>query len=131
MVVAGEVAWTKPHGRLVGENLMSEAKKIAIGVLGGIAGIAALFAIVLMLAGKGDEPPARPQPLLTQVEPKPPAPAPVPPAPVIEQPKPLLAEQPSPPAPDTQATPATHATTATTEPASTPPATTRPDRAED
>ena len=110
---------------------MSEAKKIVIGVLGGIAGIAALFVLVLPLVGKGDEPVSRPQPLLTQVEPKPPAPAPVSPAPVIEQPKPLLAEQPSPPAPDTQATPATHATTATTEPASTPPATTRPDRAEE
>jgi hypothetical protein len=58
---------------------MSEAKKIAIGVLGGISGIAALFALVLMLVGKGDEPVSRPQPLLTQVEPKPPVPAPVPP----------------------------------------------------
>ncbi len=89
---------------------MSEAKKIAIGVLGGISGIAALFALVLMLAGKGDEPAARPEPLLARVEAKPPvsAPAPALPAEAAEQPQPLLAEQPPAPAASAQpeATPA-------------------------
>ena len=34
---------------------MSEAKKVAIGVVGGILGIAALFSLVLMIVGKGEE----------------------------------------------------------------------------
>ncbi len=34
---------------------MSEAKNVIIGILGAILGIAVLFALVLMLAGKGDE----------------------------------------------------------------------------
>ena len=69
---------------------MSEAKKVAIGVLGGVLGIAVLFTLVLLLVGKGDEPVSRPQPILAQ-EPKlvPPKPAPV-----SVQPQPLLAEQP-------------------------------------
>ena len=69
---------------------MSEAKKITIGVLGGVLGIAVLFTLVLMLVGKGDELVSRPQPILSQ------QPKPVPPklAPVQVQPQPLLAEQP-------------------------------------
>jgi hypothetical protein len=83
---------------------MSEAKKIAIGVLGGISGIAALFALVLMLAGKGDEPAARPVPLPAQAQAKPPVSAPAPPLPAeaTEQPQPLLAEQSPSPAPGAQ-----------------------------
>jgi hypothetical protein len=49
---------------------MSEAKKIAVGVLGGIAAIVALFALVLMLASKEDEPAPSLQPLVAQVNPK-------------------------------------------------------------
>ena len=66
---------------------MSEAKKITIGVLGGVLGIATFFALVMMLVGKGDEPVIRPQPILAQ------QPKPVPPAPARVQPQPLLVEQ--------------------------------------
>ena len=69
---------------------MSEAKKIIIGVLGGVLGIAVLFTLVLMLVGKGDEPVSLPQPILAQQ----PKPVPPKPAPVQVQPQPLLAEQP-------------------------------------
>jgi hypothetical protein len=40
---------------------MSEAKKVAIGVVSGVLGIAVLFALILMIVGKGDEPATRPQ----------------------------------------------------------------------
>jgi hypothetical protein len=40
---------------------MSEAKRIGIGVLGGVLGIVVLFTLVLMLVGKGDESTVRPQ----------------------------------------------------------------------
>jgi hypothetical protein len=33
-----------------------EAKKVAIGVVSGVLGIAVLFALILMIVGKGDEP---------------------------------------------------------------------------
>jgi len=56
-------------------NTMSETKKIIIGVLGGVLGIAILFTLVLMLIGKKDEPVARLQPILAQ------EPVPVPPDP--------------------------------------------------
>lgn len=45
---------------------MNEAKKVAIGVIGGVVSITALFALVLMLVGKGDEPAPRPQPTTAQ-----------------------------------------------------------------
>ncbi len=69
---------------------MSEAKKNIIGVLGGVVGTAVLFTLVLMLAGKGDEPVSRPQPILAQQ----PKPVPPKPAPIQAQPQPLLAEEP-------------------------------------
>jgi len=69
---------------------MSEPKKIIIGVLGSVLGIATLFAVAVMLVGKGDEPVSRPQPILAQQ----PKPVPPKPAPVQVQPQPLLAEQP-------------------------------------
>jgi hypothetical protein len=81
---------------------MSETKKITIGVLGGISGIAALFAIVLMLAGKGDEPAPRRQLLLAEAKAKPPAPATAPAPPPKPAEKPLLAERPPAPAVGTQ-----------------------------
>ena len=40
---------------------MSEAKKVATGVMSGVLGIAVLFALILMIVGKGDEPAPRPQ----------------------------------------------------------------------
>jgi hypothetical protein len=85
----GEAAQLKTFGDIAGEP-MSEAKKITIGVLGGVLGIAAFFALVMMLVGKGDEPAPRPQPILAQ------QPKPVPPklAPVQVQPQPLLGAQP-------------------------------------
>ena len=69
---------------------MSEAKKVAIGVAGGILGISAFFALVLMIVGKGDEPPHHPQPIVAE------QPKPIPPKPAQAQvqPQPLLAEQP-------------------------------------
>ena len=77
---------------------MTEPKKIIMGVLGGITGIAILFAIVLLLVGKGDEPISYPQPILAQ-QPKPTTPqsAPIPVQPV--QPQPLLTERPLTPPP--------------------------------
>jgi hypothetical protein len=69
---------------------MSEAKKVAIGVVSGVLGIAALFPLILMIVGKGDEPAPRPQPILAQQ----PKPVPPKPAPVQVQPQALLAEQP-------------------------------------
>ena len=69
---------------------MSEAKKVAIGVVSGVLGIAILFALILMIVGKGDEPTSRPQPILAQ-QPEPVAPQS---PPVQVQPQPLLAEQP-------------------------------------
>lgn len=69
---------------------MSEAKKVAIGVVSGIVGIAVLFALTLMIVGKGDEPAPRPQPIVAQQ----PKPVPPKPAPVQVQPQPLLAEKP-------------------------------------
>ncbi len=69
---------------------MSEAKKVAIGVVGGILGISAFFALVLMIVGKGDEPPHHPQPIVAE------QPKPIPPKPAQVQPQPLLAEQPQP-----------------------------------
>ncbi len=77
-------------------NTMSEAKKITIGVLGGVQGIAAFFALVMMLVGKGDGPVIRPQPILEQQT------EPVPPAPARVQPQPLLAEQPPDPTQNSQ-----------------------------
>jgi|GEM_PF-6397981 len=68
---------------------MTEAKKVAISVVSGVLGIAALFALVVMLVGKGDEPVLRPQPILAQQ----PRPVPPKPAPVQVQGQPLLAEQ--------------------------------------
>jgi hypothetical protein len=73
---------------------MSEAKKITLGVLGGVLGIAALFALALLLAGKGDEP--TPEPNLAQepqqqVRPVPLKPAPTP-AQSVPEPKSLPAE---------------------------------------
>ncbi len=69
---------------------MSEAKKIAIGVVSGVLGIAILFALILMIVGKGDEPTFRPQPILAQL-PEPVASQ----SPLVQvQPQPLLAEQP-------------------------------------
>src|SRR5271157_63144 len=67
---------------------MSEAKKVAIGVVSGVLDIAVLFALILMIVGKRDEPARRPQPILAQ------QPKPVPPKPAQVQPEPLLAEQP-------------------------------------
>ncbi len=67
---------------------MSEAKKVAISVVSEVLGIAALFALVLMIVGKGDEPAPRPQLTLAQ------QPKPVPPKPAPVQPQPLLAQQP-------------------------------------
>jgi hypothetical protein len=69
---------------------MSEAKKVAIGVVGGVLGIAVLFTLVLMIVGKGDEPVPRPQPIVAQQ----PKPVPSKLAPVQVQPQPLLAEKP-------------------------------------
>ncbi len=69
---------------------MSEAKKVAIGVVSGVLGIALLFALILMIVGKGDEPAPRPQPILAQQS-KPVTPKP---APVQAQLQPLLAEKP-------------------------------------
>jgi len=40
---------------------ISEAKKVAIGVVSGVLGVAVLFALILMIVGKGDEPAPRPQ----------------------------------------------------------------------
>ena len=40
---------------------MGEAKKVAIGVVSGVLGVAVLFALILMIVGKGDEPAPRPQ----------------------------------------------------------------------
>ncbi len=69
---------------------MSEAKKVAIGVVTGVLGIAVLFALILMIVGKGDEPAPRPQLIVAQQ----PKPVPPKPAPVQVQPQALLAEQP-------------------------------------
>jgi hypothetical protein len=67
---------------------MSEAKKVAIGVVSGVLGIAVLFTLILMILGKGDEPVFRPQPIVAQqTKPVPPKPGPV-------QPEPVQAEQP-------------------------------------
>ena len=68
---------------------MSEAKKVTIGVVSGVLGIAVLFALILMIVGKGDEPTPCPQPIVQQSKPVPPKPAPV-----QVQPQALLAEQP-------------------------------------
>ena len=43
---------------------MSEAKKVAIGVVSGVLGIAVLFALILMIVGKVDEPAPRLQPIV-------------------------------------------------------------------
>ena len=69
---------------------MSETKKIIIGVLGGVLGIAVLFTLVLMLVGKGDESVSCLQPILAQ------EPMPVPPDPTQVQVRSqaLLAEKP-------------------------------------
>jgi|SRR5271166_2288134 len=57
---------------------MSEAKKVTIGVVSGVLSIAVLFALVLMIVGKGDEPAPHPQVILAQQpKPVPPKPAPV------------------------------------------------------
>ena len=40
---------------------MSEAKKVAIGVVSVVLSTAVLFALILMIVGKGDEPAPRPQ----------------------------------------------------------------------
>ena len=57
---------------------MSEAKKVTIGVVSGVLSIAVLFALILMIVCKGDEPTPRPQPILArQPKPVPPKPAPV------------------------------------------------------
>jgi len=69
---------------------MSEAKKVAIGVVSGVLGIAVVFALILMIVGKGDEPDPRPEPILAQQS----KPVPPKPAPVQVQPQALLAEQP-------------------------------------
>jgi hypothetical protein len=45
---------------------MTEARKISIGVLGGVLGIAILFAIAVMVVGKGDEPISYPEPIPAQ-----------------------------------------------------------------
>jgi hypothetical protein len=45
---------------------MSEAKKVAIGVVSGVLGIAVLFALILMIVGKVDEPAPRLQPIVAQ-----------------------------------------------------------------
>ena len=45
---------------------MSEAKKVAIGVVSGVLGIAVLFALILMIVGKVDEPAPRLQPIVEQ-----------------------------------------------------------------
>ena len=68
---------------------MSEAKKVTIGVVSGVLGIAVLFALISMIVGKGDEPTPCPQPIVQQSKPVPPKPAPV-----QVQPQALLAEQP-------------------------------------
>ena len=67
---------------------MSEAKKVTIGVVSGVLSIAVLFALILMIVGKGDEPAPSPQPIVAQ------QPKPVPPKPAPVQPQPVLAEQP-------------------------------------
>ena len=69
---------------------MSEAKKVAIGVVSGVLGIAVLFALILMIVGKVDEPAPRLQPIVAQQ----PTPVPPKPAPVQVQPQALLAQQP-------------------------------------
>jgi len=69
---------------------MSEAKKVTIGVVSGVLGIAVLFALILMIVGKGDEPDPRPEPIVTQQS----KPVSAEPAPVQVQPQALLAEQP-------------------------------------
>ena len=69
---------------------MSETKKIIIGVLGGVLGIAVLFTLVLMLVGKGDEPVSCLQPILAQE----PVPVPPDPAQVQVRSQALLAEKP-------------------------------------
>ena len=66
-----------------------ESKKVAIGVLSGVLGIAVLLALILMIVGKGDEPAARPQPVVAQQS----KPVPPKPAPVEVQPQALLAER--------------------------------------
>jgi hypothetical protein len=43
---------------------MSESRKVAIGVAGGILGIAAMFTLILLLVGKGEQPTTPPQSLL-------------------------------------------------------------------
>jgi len=40
---------------------MSEAKKVAIGVVSVVLSTAVLFALILMIVGKGDQPAPRPQ----------------------------------------------------------------------
>ena len=69
---------------------MSETKKIIIGVLGGVLGIAVLFTLVLMLVGKGDESVSCLQPILAQE----PVPVPPDPAQVQVRSQALLAEKP-------------------------------------
>ena len=66
-----------------------ESKKVAIGVLSGVLGIAVLLALILMIVGKGNEPAARPQPVVAQQS----KPVPPKPAPVEVQPQALLAER--------------------------------------
>jgi len=57
---------------------MSEAKKVTIGVVSAVLSIAVLFALILMIVGKGDEPAPHPQPIVAQQsKPIPPKPAPV------------------------------------------------------
>ncbi len=68
---------------------MPEGAKVAIGVLSGVLGIAVLLALILMIVGKGDEPAARPQPVVAQQS----KPVPPKPAPVEIQPQALLAER--------------------------------------
>jgi hypothetical protein len=69
---------------------MSETKKIIIGVLSGVLGIAVLFTLVMMLVGKGDEPISRLQPILAQE----PEAVPPDPAQVQVRSQALLAEKP-------------------------------------
>ena len=69
---------------------MSEARKVTIGVVSGVLGIAVLFVLILMIVGKGDEPAPQPQPIVAQQS----KPVPPKPAPVQVQPQALLAEQP-------------------------------------
>lgn len=67
---------------------MSEAKKIIIGFVGGVVGIAVPFTLAWMLAAKGDEPVSRPQPIPAQQS----KPVPAKPALVQVHPQPLLAD---------------------------------------